>query len=94
VRFVKDSAREDDTSVTAYVRGLIEAVRTTYGLPLQVVSTLRKDAAALGETWPEYMSHVLFQRYEMVVKHGVAFDAQAEPRDGRKARRTGAGRAA
>jgi len=48
---------------------MMEAFRTCSGLPQQVVEVLEQDRKNLKMDMHQYISHLLFERYEQL-KHG------------------------
>ena len=48
---------------------MIEAFRAMFGLPQQVVEVLEKDRQRLRMDMHQYVSHLLFERYEHL-RHG------------------------
>jgi len=48
---------------------MIEAFRTMFALPQQVVDVLEQDRQKLKMDMHQYVSHLLFERYEQL-KHG------------------------
>jgi hypothetical protein len=51
------------------IREMVEAFRTMFGLPPQVVDALEQDRHKLKMDVHQYVSHLLFERYEQL-RHG------------------------
>ena len=56
-------------SLNDVIREMVEAFRTMFGLPQQVVAVLEQDRKNLKMDMHEYVSHLLFERYEQL-RHG------------------------
>jgi len=56
-------------SLNDVIREMIEAFRTMFALPQQVVDVLEQDRQKLKMDMHQYVSHLLFERYEQL-KHG------------------------
>lgn len=56
-------------SLNDVIREMIEAFRTLFGLPQQVVDVLEHDRHKLKMDVHQYVSHLLFERYEQL-QHG------------------------
>jgi hypothetical protein len=56
-------------SLNDVIREMIEAFRAMFGLPQQVVDVLEEDRKHLKLDMHQYVSHLLFDRYEQL-RHG------------------------
>ena len=56
-------------SLNDVVREMVEAFRTIFGLPPQVVDVLEEDRRSLKMDVHQYIAHLLFERYERL-RHG------------------------
>jgi len=56
-------------SLNDVIREMIESFRAMFGLPQQVVEVLEKDRQKLRMDVHQYVSHLLFERYEKL-RHG------------------------
>ena len=65
-RLMKAKGRQ--YSLNDVIREMIEAFRTMFGLPQQVVEVLEQDRHKLKMDMHQYVSHLLFERYEQL-KH-------------------------
>ena len=66
-RLMKAKGRQ--YSMNDVVREMIEAFRTMFGLPPQVVEVLDQERQKLKMDVHQYVAHLLFERYEQL-KHG------------------------
>ncbi len=66
-RLMKAKGRQ--YSMNDVVREMIEAFRTMFGLPPQVVEVLEQERQKLKMDVHQYVSHLLFERYEQL-RHG------------------------
>jgi len=66
-RLMKAKGRQ--YSMNDVVREMIDAFRTSFALPPPVVEVLEQERQRLKMDVHEYVSHLLFQRYEQL-KHG------------------------
>lgn len=67
VAFIEDSRRALDVQFGAdVIRSLVEALRTTFGLPAYQVDLLHRDMAAGQHTWSSYLQELLARRYEVL----------------------------
>ena len=66
-RLMKAKGRQ--YSMNDVVREMIDAFRTLFALPPSVVEVLEQERQKLKMDVHEYVSHLLFQRYEQL-KHG------------------------
>ena len=62
-------AKGKQYSLNDIIREMIEAFRTMFGLPQQVVDVLEQDRQKLKMDMHQYISHLLFERYEHL-RHG------------------------
>src|SRR3954467_11121535 len=62
-------AKGKQYSLNDVIREIVEAFRTMFGLPQQVVEVLEQDRQKLKMDMHQYLSHLLFERYEQL-KHG------------------------
>ena len=53
-------------SLNDVIREMMEAFRTMFGLPQQVVDVLEEDRQKLKMDMHQYVSHLLFARYEQL----------------------------
>ena len=65
-RLMKAKGRQ--YSLNDVIREMIEAFRAMFGLPQQVVEILEQDRKNLKMDMHQYVSHLLFERYEYL-KH-------------------------
>jgi hypothetical protein len=65
-RLMKSKGRQ--YSLNDVIREMIEAFRMMFGLPPQVVEVLEQDRKNLKMDMHQYVSHLLFERYEQL-KH-------------------------
>jgi hypothetical protein len=65
-RLMKAKGRQ--YSLNDVIREMIEAFRTMFGLPPPVVDVLEQDRQKLKMDMQQYVSHLLFERYEQL-KH-------------------------
>jgi hypothetical protein len=61
-RLMKAKGRQ--YSLNDVIREMIEAFRTMFGLPPQVVEVLEQDRSKMKMDMHQYVSHLLFERYE------------------------------
>ena len=66
-RLMKAKGRQ--YSLNDVIREMIEAFRTMFELPQPVVEVLEQDRHKLKMDMQQYISHLLFERYEQL-KHG------------------------
>ena len=66
-RLMKANGRQ--YSMNDVVREMVEAFRTMFGLPPQVVEVLEQERQRLKMDMHQYVSHLLFERYEQL-RHG------------------------
>jgi hypothetical protein len=66
-RLMKAKGRQ--YSMNDVVREMIEAFRTMFGLPPQVVEVVEQERHKLKMDVHQYVSHLLFERYEQL-RHG------------------------
>jgi hypothetical protein len=66
-RLMKAKGRQ--YSMNDVVREMVEAFRTMFGLPPQVVEVLEQERQKLKMDVYQYVSHLLFERYEQL-RHG------------------------
>ncbi len=66
-RLMKAKGRQ--YSMNDVVREMVEAFRTMFGLPPQVVEVLEQERHKLKIDVYQYVSHLLFERYEQL-RHG------------------------
>jgi hypothetical protein len=66
-RLMKAKGRQ--YSMNDVVREMVEAFRTMFGLPPQVVEVLEQERHKLKMDVHQYVSHLLFERYEQL-RHG------------------------
>jgi hypothetical protein len=66
-RLMKAKGRQ--YSMNDVVREMIEAFRTMFSLPPQVVEVLEQERHKLKMDVHQYVSHLLFERYEQL-RHG------------------------
>ena len=66
-RLMKANGRQ--YSMNDVVREMVEAFRTMFGLPPQVVEVLEQERQKLKMDVHQYVSHLLFERYERL-RHG------------------------
>ena len=62
-------AKGKQYSLNDVIREIVEAFRTMFGLPQQVVDVLEQDRQKLKMDMHQYLSRLLFERYEQL-KHG------------------------
>ena len=67
---------ESAINITAQVNRMLEAIRSWFGLPAIVAEAIEKDRGALGLGRLEYLQHLVFRRYEALVKNGPGFDRE------------------
>ena len=58
---------------------MLEALRSWFGLPAMVADAVERDRDALGLGRLEYLQHLVFRRYEALVKNGPGFDRDVLP---------------
>ena len=73
---LKGEDLESAINVTAQINRMLEALRSWFGLPAIVAEAVEKDRAALGLGRLEYLQHLVFRRYEALVKNGAGFDRE------------------
>ena len=66
-RLMKAKGRQ--YSMNDVVREMVEAFRTMFSLPPQVVEVLEQERQKLKMDMHQYLSHLLFERYEQL-RHG------------------------
>jgi len=66
-RLMKAKGRQ--YSMNDVVREMVEAFRTMFGLPPQVVEVIEQERHKLKMDVHQYVSHLLFERYEQL-RHG------------------------
>ena len=77
---LKGADVEGAINITAQINRMLESLRSWFGLPAMVADAVEKDRAALGLGRLEYLQHLVFRRYEALVKYGPGFDREsAEP---------------
>ena len=84
---LKGEELENAVNITAQINRMLESLRSWFGLPAVVAEAIEKDRAALGLGRLEYLQHLVFRRYEALVKHGAAFDKDVLPADKSSGRR-------
>lgn len=62
-------AKGKQYSLNDVIRDTIEAFRTMFGLPQQVVELLEQDRQKMKMDMHQYLSYLLFERYEHL-RHG------------------------
>ena len=75
VTSLKGEAASKGLDLTAHVNGMLEGVRTWFGLPDAASHLLEADREALGMGGYEHILHVLFQRSLELREKGPGFDA-------------------
>lgn len=78
---LKGADLEGAINITAQINRMLESLRSWFGLPAMVADTVEKDRAALGLGRLEYLQHLVFRRYEALVKHGPGFDQESAQPD-------------
>jgi hypothetical protein len=73
---LKGEELENAVNITAQINRMLESLRSWFGLPVIVAEAIEKDRAALGLGRLEYLQHLVFRRYEALVKNGPAFDRE------------------
>jgi len=76
---LKGDDLESAINITAQINRMLESLRSWFGLPAMVVDAVEKARAALGLGRLEYLQHLVFRRYEALVKNGPGFDKDALP---------------
>jgi hypothetical protein len=74
---LKGADLEGAINITAQINRMLEALRSWFGLPAMVADAVERDRAALGLGRLEYLQHLVFRRYEALVKNGPGFDRDA-----------------
>ena len=73
---LKGEELENAINITAQINRMLESLRSWFGLPVIVAEAVEKDRAALGLGRLEYLQHLVFRRYEALVKNGPGFDRE------------------
>ena len=68
-RLMKAKGRQ--CSLNDVIREMIEAFRTMFGLPQPVVDVLEQERQKLKMDMQQYVSHLLFERYEQLTGHAT-----------------------
>ena len=73
---LKGEDLEGAINITAQINRMLESLRSWFGLPAIVAEAVEKDRATLGLGRLEYLQHLVFRRYEALVKNGPGFDRE------------------
>jgi hypothetical protein len=84
---LKGDELEGAINITAQINRMLESLRSWFGLPAIVADVVEKDRAALGLGRLEYLQHLVFRRYEALIKHGPGFDKDVPPSEKSPGRR-------
>jgi hypothetical protein len=76
---LKGADLESAINITAQINRMLGALRSWFGLPAMVADAVEKDRTALGLGRLEYLQHLVFRRYESLVKNGPGFDRDSLP---------------